>query len=142
MNSAVRNDYLDRLLQGRNTLHEARSTWLRKLRMQAVERANELTVPTVRDEEWRFTDLTPLYKLPFSPAAGAGTVDSARLDAYAIPEALTRLVFVDGRYSPALSTIALQAGVVVGNLGEYRSEERRVGKESLSVCRSRWSPYH
>ena len=26
------------------------------------------------------------------------------------------------------------------NLG--RSEERRVGKECLSQCRSRWSPYH
>ena len=24
----------------------------------------------------------------------------------------------------------------------FRSEERRVGKECLSVCRSRWSPYH
>ena len=23
-----------------------------------------------------------------------------------------------------------------------RSEERRVGKECTSVCRSRWSPYH
>ena len=23
-----------------------------------------------------------------------------------------------------------------------RSEERRVGKESRTVCRSRWSPYH
>ena len=25
---------------------------------------------------------------------------------------------------------------------ERRSEERRVGKECTSVCRSRWSPYH
>ena len=25
---------------------------------------------------------------------------------------------------------------------EYRSEERRVGKECVSTCRSRWSPYH
>ena len=24
----------------------------------------------------------------------------------------------------------------------YRSEERRVGKECLTQCRSRWSPYH
>ena len=24
----------------------------------------------------------------------------------------------------------------------YRSEERRVGKECLCWCRSRWSPYH
>ena len=23
-----------------------------------------------------------------------------------------------------------------------RSEERRVGKECVSTCRSRWSPYH
>src|SRR3546814_8513507 len=26
--------------------------------------------------------------------------------------------------------------------GYYRSEERRVGKECVSTCRSRWSPYH
>ena len=26
--------------------------------------------------------------------------------------------------------------------GAVRSEERRVGKECLAVCRSRWSPYH
>ena len=28
------------------------------------------------------------------------------------------------------------------SLGEDRSEERRVGKECIAVCRSRWSPYH
>ena len=27
-------------------------------------------------------------------------------------------------------------------LGKVRSEERRVGKECVSSCRSRWSPYH
>src|SRR3546814_20334295 len=26
--------------------------------------------------------------------------------------------------------------------GNVRSEERRVGKECVSTCRSRWSPYH
>src|SRR3546814_14023532 len=26
--------------------------------------------------------------------------------------------------------------------GMIRSEERRVGKECVSTCRSRWSPYH
>ena len=29
-----------------------------------------------------------------------------------------------------------------GAPGRTRSEERRVGKECQSVCRSRWSPYH
>src|SRR3546814_4480856 len=27
-------------------------------------------------------------------------------------------------------------------IGTCRSEERRVGKECVSTCRSRWSPYH
>ena len=29
-----------------------------------------------------------------------------------------------------------------GQAGDNRSEERRVGKECLRLCRSRWSPYH
>ena len=29
-----------------------------------------------------------------------------------------------------------------GGGGGDRSEERRVGKECLRLCRSRWSPYH
>src|SRR3546814_14819878 len=28
------------------------------------------------------------------------------------------------------------------SFGPIRSEERRVGKEGVSTCRSRWSPYH
>src|SRR3546814_14412279 len=30
----------------------------------------------------------------------------------------------------------------LGGGGPCRSEERRVGKECVSTCRSRWSPYH
>src|SRR3546814_14766916 len=30
----------------------------------------------------------------------------------------------------------------VENDRDARSEERRVGKECVSTCRSRWSPYH
>ena len=33
------------------------------------------------------------------------------------------------------------AGTLIAIDGR-RSEERRVGKECLAVCRSRWSPYH
>src|SRR3546814_8351372 len=34
------------------------------------------------------------------------------------------------------------AGNLPGVAGRTRSEERRVGKECVSTCRSRWSPYH
>src|SRR3546814_12586730 len=38
------------------------------------------------------------------------------------------------------STITLQ--FTLGVALDVRSEERRVGKECVSTCRSRWSPYH
>src|SRR3546814_18263741 len=35
-----------------------------------------------------------------------------------------------------------QVGLSAGDAVRHRSEERRVGKECVSPCRSRWSPYH
>ena len=32
--------------------------------------------------------------------------------------------------------------ILNGIMKKVRSEERRVGKECLRLCRSRWSPYH
>ena len=45
-----------------------------------------------------------------------------------------------------LSTIKKQGYSIdneyIKQWSQYRSEERRVGKECLRLCRSRWSPYH
>ena len=38
--------------------------------------------------------------------------------------------------------IADECAEYAGLLLAGRSEERRVGKECVSLCRSRWSPYH
>src|SRR3546814_11950912 len=40
--------------------------------------------------------------------------------------------------------ISIVCGIVTASAGTVtvRSEERRVGKECVSTCRSRWSPYH
>src|SRR3546814_14324133 len=38
--------------------------------------------------------------------------------------------------------LILHEDPVSGNCYKIRSEERRVGKECVSTCRSRWSPYH
>src|SRR3546814_12977249 len=43
-----------------------------------------------------------------------------------------KLLFDKGRVA-GLAAVALNAD---------RSDERRVGKECVSTCRSRWSPYH
>src|SRR3546814_20050245 len=41
---------------------------------------------------------------------------------------------------PELGTFSLSE--LAGARLPLRSEERRVGKEGVSTCRSRWSPYH
>src|SRR3546814_4885684 len=40
------------------------------------------------------------------------------------------------------SRIFLRCHIVQQPAEQTRSEERRVGKECVSTCRSRWSPYH
>src|SRR3546814_7841172 len=43
----------------------------------------------------------------------------------------------------AWASLVIPGTQEVVNLGDaWRSEERRVGKECVSTCRSRWSPYH
>src|SRR3546814_7644865 len=42
---------------------------------------------------------------------------------------------------PAYGVI-LGSAIAKGRIISIRSAERRVGKECVSTCRSRWSPYH
>src|SRR3546814_2263520 len=70
-------------------------------------------------------------------------------------DSLTRLIIpaieVDVVVVEGTTASALRAGAghyadtplpcEIGNVA-IRSEERRVGKECVSTCRSRWSPYH
>src|SRR3546814_1418428 len=67
---------------------------------------------------------------------------------------LNRQIQLMGIDPTALSNSSLKSSLVVtspisgiisdvfAKIGSYRSEERRVGKECVSTCRSRWSPYH
>src|SRR3546814_12417238 len=56
-------------------------------------------------------------------------------------------VGIIARQRPApVAEHAVEAGralpILSAALAAQRSEERRVGKECVSTCRSRWSPYH
>ena len=113
---AARHPYIEALLKGYVTPRGG-VTWLHERRAQALERANALTVPTTRDEEWRFTDISPLTRINFRPAADAPRLAMADISGFVIPEAPARLVFVDGLFAPDLSDYSgLPSGVVVSNL--------------------------
>jgi Fe-S cluster assembly protein SufD len=108
--------YLESLLAGQPGLPASPLARLNKLRAEAVDRVGVLTVPTVRDEEWRFTDLSLLTKLSFQPVRTPAGIKSADVERFQVEEATTRLVFVDGIHAPELSSRARDGGVVVANL--------------------------
>jgi Fe-S cluster assembly protein SufD len=91
--------------------------WLQDLRERAAARFTALGFPTVRDEEWRFTSVSPISSGEFVPADAAVTLDPAQLEAFLYAGEAVRLVIVNGRYSEALSrTAGLAPGVKVGSL--------------------------
>jgi Fe-S cluster assembly protein SufD len=90
--------------------------WLEDLRARGAARFAALGVPTVRDEEWRFTNVTALNSMDF---ASAGPISGAaeRLNGFAYTDAPIRLVVVNGRFDTTLSRIkGLPGGVVAGSL--------------------------
>ena len=81
---------------------------LDNLRDIATQYVLAASFPTVRDEEWRFTDLSPLLQIPFHvPQSYQSTVKLADI---IMPvknrdDLPLRLVFVNGFYAPDLSTV-------------------------------------
>src|SRR3546814_12724632 len=49
---------------------------------------------------------------------------------------------ISANFRGVARTLAIRNAQPLLERVEVRSEERRVGKECVSTCRSRWSPYH
>ena len=112
--------YLESLLAGQPQQAASPLAWLKALRAEAVERVGALRLPTTRDEEWRFTDISLLSKTSFASALSATYLEATAVAHFFIEEANTRLVFVDGIYAPELSSPnaghGAHSGAVVSNL--------------------------
>ena len=49
-------------------------SWLLPLRRAGIARFAELGFPTLQDEDWRFTNVAPLARLPLQPVAEPATM--------------------------------------------------------------------
>ena len=127
MSVAADDRYLNSLLKGQSQLTASPFKRLNQLRSNAVNQVNTLKFPTKNDEEWRFTDISPLTKISFQPACVAPTLQSSDIEHFYLTEAVTRLVFIDGIYTPHLSTeiteTSKNSGVVISSLAAASPEE-------------------
>jgi len=102
------------------------------LRQAAEARLETQELPTLKDEDWKYTDLKLLRETTFAPGV-ATEVDIAES---ILPEARgTRLVFVNGHFAPHLSnTSALPPGVRLLHLAS--ASEAAAGLGTLATPES------
>ncbi len=120
--SELRDWYLNLFKDFENRLNGEKSRPLHKLRRTAIDKFAELEFPDRHQEDWRFTDITPILSHSFS-------LPRQQYDKVITPKDLRPFLFgrmkshlvvlVNGAYSRTLSnSIPASEGVVIGNLGE------------------------
>ncbi|HRQ05431.1 MAG TPA: Fe-S cluster assembly protein SufD [Nitrosomonas halophila] len=126
MSSVIKDDYLAQLIASWKAEAAASAmpamSWLDQLRTSAAGRIEALRLPTTRDEEWRFTDITPLKNAPFPRASVASSLTGSDIARYMLDDVPYRVVFVDGQFSAELSSIEHDSGVIAGNLSSLAHE--------------------
>ena len=111
----TREQCFEQLLLGKAVKSE---NWLEKIRHEALARAEVLNFPSTRHDDWRFTDLSPLFMHGFQSVASFAKLTLSDIEIFLIPGAI-RLVFVDGCYAAELSDLTnVGSGVTVASLAE------------------------
>ncbi|MBP6058334.1 MAG: Fe-S cluster assembly protein SufD [Nitrosomonas sp.] len=121
MNEIVPTNYLECLLKSWSTKPTELLPWLSQLRAQAIDHVGTQRLPNKRDEEWRFTDISSLAHLPYQPSQPEYNLQAQDIEHLYLKEAKNRLVFVDGHYSPQLSTTIDPTVLMIGNLPAFLS---------------------
>ena len=113
------NTYLDAFSRRQQTTQDE-PAWLRHLREDAFGHFCDLGFPTTHDEDWRFTSLSALVKENFvSASESPAAVSVQQIAAHRVSDSAARIVFVNGRFSTALSDAqTLPQGVRAGSLAD------------------------
>lgn len=131
MSEIISNNYLECLLKSWSIKPTESISWFNNLRNQAIDRVSTQKLPAKRDEEWRFTDISPLARLPYQPSQAECRLQAHDIEHLCLKEAENRLVFVDGYYSPELSRITDHTALVAGNLPDFLSTHSAILESHL-----------
>jgi len=117
--------------------------WLANLREKAGAAFESLDFPTTRDEEWKYTNVAQILKVPyiepFDPQSnGLNRFAASDIDQFTFAESReSQLVFINGAFSRELSNlanlVAASNGCVAGNLAEIPSEYANVARNHLAA---------
>ncbi len=129
------NGYINGFSEFEKTVPGSDLGWLKSIRHDAINKFSELGFPTLKDEDWRFTNLAPIARSSFDIAEnGLDQISSQDLAPFQFEDPqITELVFINGHYSERLSkTTNLPDGVIVKSLAEAIETEQGLLQDHLA----------
>jgi len=92
---------------------------IHEIRQKAIHRFLELGFPTRRQEAWRFTNIEPVKQIQFKHPFQEVKITPEEIEEYTFDGIENRLVFINGRFSPALSHItSMPENIIVTSLSD------------------------
>ena len=116
--SQIKNWYLSLFKDFENSLNGEKSSAFHKLRKEAIAKFAELDFPNLHQEEWRFTDMSPILNYNFASPDKKNLPSMKEVSKFQFDgmESFSA-VFVNGHYVPELSALeSLPGGFAIGGL--------------------------
>lgn len=130
----LKNWYLDKFKDFENSLNGESKLPFHQTRIDAIQKFSDLNFPTIKDEEWKFTNISSLLNHNFKPASeNVLEFDHSIIEKYLFDEKeYITIVFVNGVFSQKHSNIhSLGEGIVISNLKNAMVEHPEVIEKYL-----------
>ena len=130
----IKDWYISRFKDFENSLNGESVKPIHKLRKEAIENFSQLNFPTTHDEDWKYTNITPLLRYNFKPFDGNVTLNENQIEKFLFKNfSNNRLVFVNGHFIKELSKIInLPDGVIAGSIAAEFKNNSKVIDEHFS----------
>ena len=116
-------------------------SWLREMRRSAFGAFEEAGYPTMKDEDWHFTNVAPLAGRIFRRAGKGGEVSREALTRFGHGESWHTIVFVNGRMVTDLGELSLPSGLSVASFAAGVADDSEMLSESLSRLATPEAPF-
>jgi len=112
--------------------------WMRELRRTAMGTFERLDFPTMKDEDWHFTNVAPIAEKVFAPSRAGRDVPVDVITRFGFGQDWITVVFVNGRMMSGESQAKLPDGLTVVNLAaeiaaDSQLIQRHLGKLATST---------
>ncbi|MFZ1082770.1 MAG: Fe-S cluster assembly protein SufD [Candidatus Kryptoniota bacterium] len=132
-NSQIKNWYLSLFKDFEDHLNGEKSSEFHKVRKEAIAKFAGLDFPDLHQEDWRFTDISPILKHNFSRASEKILPSKNEISKFMFDGMKSHtIVFVNGFYSPELSTLLpLPNRTTIGSLAAAMKHDNQGIREYI-----------